>query len=120
MFVNCSNFKCFRWSEEQREAAKEYGELKEIPFPVVKATTTEEEIIALADKTVGKIMELKPDVVLCQGEFTLSFAIVERLKKAGVTVVTPCSERVVSERKNEDGNVEKTVHFEFVGFRKYV
>ena len=56
---------------------------------------------------------------MCQGEFTLAFDIVKSLRKREIKVVASCSDRVVKEHLNEDGSVEKSVIYDFAGFREY-
>ncbi len=55
---------------------------------------------------------------MCQGEFCLSYHVIERLKKAGVRVVAACSERVVEEVYGKTGTEKKSV-FQFIQFREY-
>ena len=57
--------------------------------------------------------------VMVQGEFTLTFALIERLKEIHATVVAACSQRVVHEEQMAEGKSRKVVEFEFVRFRKY-
>lgn len=119
MFVNCSNHNSINWSDEQLEAAHEYGEILDYRFPSVPADASSEEIAKIAGKVAEEVIGLKPDCVMCQGEFTLTYNIVSRLKKAGIKVVAGCSERNVAEKKNEDGTTEKTAIYKFVQFREY-
>ena len=108
------------WSEKQLAAAREaYGEITDFPFPPVAASAPAEQIHSLADEIVGKVITLQPTAVLCQGEFTLTYAIVSCLKERGITVVAACSERNVRENILSDGRTEKTVSFDFVQFREY-
>ena len=119
VFLNFSNHPSTGWSVEQREAAEKYGRIQDLPFPVVSADASEEDIQELADVYLKKIREYSPSAVMCQGEFTLSFAIVKELLKAGIMCVSACSERVVQERIAADGRAVKKSVFRFVKFREY-
>lgn len=56
---------------------------------------------------------------MCQGEFTLTYAIVTRLKKNGITVFAACSRRGTEEIRNADGSTQKKVLFSFERFREF-
>jgi hypothetical protein len=107
------------WSEKQKNAAMQYGEIRDVPFPNVSPQADEEEVTEIAEKLVENILVLKPDCVMCQGEFTLTVKTVELLKKQGIKAVASCSERAVVETILEDGATEKKSVFEFVKFRQY-
>lgn len=119
MFINCSNHKSKFWDDDQIKAAEKWGEIKDYLFPIVPPKATEEEVDALANKVVEELMSMKPDAVMCQGEFTLTFAVATKLKENGIEVVSACSERQTIERQLEDGSTEKRAKFHFVKFRKY-
>ena len=74
----------------------------------------EDDIRRLCDATVKKVMGYSPEAVLCQGEFTLAFQIINTLLEQDVTVVAACSERVVKENGNR-----KESYFYFKKFRKF-
>ena len=120
MFINCSNHKKEFWSNAQLSAAAQWGPIVDFPFPYVKANLTENEIQLLADETVKTLLAMNPDAVMCQGEFTLTYAIVNRLLKQHITVVSACSERHTSEEFTNDGKSIKHAEYEFVRFRKYI
>ena len=88
-------------------------------FPYVKADADEKMISEMAQQVVREIMQLHPGVVMCQGEFTLTYEIVKRLKEQGVPVVSACSEWCVEEKLLPDGSTQKVSKFRFVRFRKY-
>lgn len=113
-FVNFTNHPHDRWDEKQLKAAQKYGEVVDVPFPNVDPSATREEILSLSDIYVKKIEELEPNAVLCQGEFTLCYNVVKKLKKKGYLVFSSTSNRVVVEK----GNVKESI-FEFVQFREY-
>lgn len=120
MLINLSNHPSQSWSEKQLTAAREqYGELTDIPFPPVSADSSRDKIQSIADELVEKIMTMKPDAVMCQGEFTLTYAVVSRLKQRGITIISACSERVAEEKLLPDGRSEKVMIFDFVQFREY-
>lgn len=119
MFVNCSNHPSNIWSKSQMEESRKWGEIKDYSFPYVAANTDEKEIERLAQQTIDKILEFHPDAVMCQGEFTLTYAIVKGLKTLGIEVVSACSEREVTEKRTSDGGTEKISYFRFLKYRKY-
>lgn len=119
MFINLSNHPQKKWSEKQKKAALSYGEIVDYPFPVVDPTASVETVEALADKIAEEIISKKPDAVMCQGEFTLTFAIVCRLQAADVLTLCACSKRQTKEKTDEAGRTMKDTVFEFVQFRPY-
>ena len=119
MFLNCSNHRIEDWSIYQIKEAEEYGEIVEYPFPYVTPQLDEVVINELASKTAEDISKMKPDIVMCQGEFTLTYKIVEKLKELNIKVVAACSDRVTTEVKQADGSIKKIVEFKFIRFREY-
>lgn len=115
-FINFTNHPVETWKIQQIQAAENYGSIMELPFPAVESTANEAEIAKLADDAVEKILSMNPAAVLCQGEFTLAYAVINRLKNHGVKVVAACSTRIVD--VTEDG--KKVVTFCFERFREYV
>lgn len=120
VFINFSNHPSSKWSKEQIDAALKYGALVDVEFPKVNPAATEEDIKVLGDECVKKILSLSPNIVMCQGEFTLTYYVVDRLKENGVQCVSACSERVAEEHKAEDGTLIKSSIFKFVSFRSYI
>jgi len=119
MFLNISNHSSCNWSKEQLQEANTFGEIVDYPFPAVNATATESEIDELSDKIIDDVRIMKPDVVMCQGEFTLTYSLVKKLKDSGIKVVAACSERLAEEQFMSDGTVKKLSNFKFVQFREY-
>lgn len=122
MLINYTNHPSELWSENQKRVAIEkYEEIVDIPFCSVNPNWTEEEVYEMAckeyEKILGKIGN-KKCVVLCQGEFSLSFLLIKFLMWKGIEVVSAVSNRVVEE-KIEDGVYKKMAVFEFQGFRPY-
>ena len=121
MFINYSNHPSIKWQREQALAAEEMGgEILDVPFPNVPVTYSDKDILALAYEEADKITSLCPKnaVVMCQGEFTLCYAVVSILQNRDIQVVSATTERKTVERI-EDGTVIKTAEFHFAGFREY-
>lgn len=119
VFINCSNHPSERWGERQREEAEKYGEIVDVPFPEVDPAWPEERIGEEAENICRKICQYNVAAVMCQGEFTLSYAIVSRLKERGIPVFAACSSRKAVETVNPDGSTRKEVLFCFERFRRY-
>ena len=123
MLVNFSNHPSKHWSQEQLDAAHEYGEVIDEPFPSVPPDADEEEINMMANACVLKLVGMmshtphteKPSAVHIMGEMTLTFATVKRLAKHGINCLASTTRREVTFDK--DGN--KVATFQFVKFRKY-
>ena len=118
MFINHTNHSSQYWSDEQLVAARQYGDIIDMPFPRIDPLASTKDIAQLAQDYAGRIIALHPTAVLCQGEFIYCHALVERLLAVGITVLAATSERVVEESYH-DGVNEKTVNFRFVRFREY-
>ena len=83
MFINFSNHPSARWSAEQTAAAIEFGDIVDLPFPDVPAGADTAAVSGLADEYCARILSLGADVVLVQGEMSLSFAVAGRLQRNG-------------------------------------
>ena len=119
MSVNLSNHPSLNWSEKQLQEAKTFGEIMDIPFPKIPAMATTAEVVRMAEYWADKIQRIRPECIMCQGEFTFTMAVIRRLQKAGIRCVTACTERIAVEEPIRDGIVEKTSVFEFRQFREY-
>ena len=120
MFFNITNHPSERWGAEQLQAAQQLGgDIVDIPFPAVAPEATREEIGEMSEKLVSSLSLNEGDVALVQGEFTLVFSLVTRLKSRGVKAVAATSSRLVTEVPAEDGTSKKEVTFKFVQFREY-
>jgi hypothetical protein len=118
MFFNISNHPTTKWSAEQANAAMALGgELRDIQFPNVPTLATTAAVSALADMLAAQVGD--NDVAMVQGEFTLVYATLARLRARGIRVVAACTERKVQEVAKSDGTVEKTAIFAFATFRDY-
>lgn len=117
IFINLSNHPSSGWSGEQLSAARAYGEIVDIPFPMVSPEATLEQVKDLAEQCVNDIMGLNAQkcVVHVMGEMTLTYRIVSLLKRRGIPCVASTTERQV--HTDENGN--KVSAFRFVQFRKY-
>jgi hypothetical protein len=118
LFINFSNHPSCYWGDAQRAAAEKYGEICDLPFPVVDEQSSEEEVSQLADRYVATIMSMgEPDeiTVHIMGEMTFTFMVVTRLKEMGIRCVASTTERKTSYR--DDGT--KLSEFSFVRFREY-
>ena len=125
MFINYSNHPSAGWMDDQKNAASiEYGSIVDVPFPAVPVGYTSDDIRQLAEAEVKGILDVLQEstdsrnAVMCQGEFTLSYAVISRLQAAGIRVVSAVSERKTVE-KIENGTSVKTSVFRFAGFREY-
>ncbi len=118
MFINFTNHSSDSWSADQKQSANIYGKIVDVTFPDVDAEYDEEDIRNLADKYIEHIIKLKPDCVLCQGEFTLSYAVIKALLSCGIRVVAACSKRNSKEIIN-NGVTKKISEFRFYKFREY-
>lgn len=117
MFINFSNHPSANWSREQLEAARRYGEVADLSFPVIESSFTKEDILCYVEKYVEIIQRMKDDntVVHVMGEMTFTYNIVNALKKLGLTCLASTTERIATE--NDDGT--KLSEFSFTKFREY-
>lgn len=118
MLINLSNHPSKNWSIEQLNAAEQFGEIVDIPFPAVSPFAPLADVKNIALEYFQLIIskgEKSELVVNLSGEFTLVFSLVELLKREGIQVVCATSERNVL--VNDDGT--KTIKFDFVAFRNY-
>ena len=117
-FINLTNHPSEKWEKRQSEAAREYGEVVDMPFPKVSPESSYEEVSALAEEYVNLIREKCKDAdvtVHVMGEMTFVYALVSRLKDIGIRCVASTTERKAV--VNDDGT--KTSEFSFVQFREY-
>lgn len=119
MLINCTNHPYEIWNTAQREAAKKYGKVTDLPFPSVDPYADTEVLRKTAAEYVEKIEKMQPEAVLVAGEFTFTFMLVDKLLKDGITVLSTCSKRITKEEKKSDGTNEKMTVFVFECFRPY-
>lgn len=117
MFINLSNHPSSSWSENQLEAAEQFGEVVDIPFPDISPEAGEKEMNSIVEDYVEKILSYRNDkeiTVHVMGEMTFTYALVMRLKALGIHCVASTTNRIV---KEEEG--KKISEFKFVQFREY-
>lgn len=117
MIINLSNHPSSLWKDEQIDAASQYGEIVDIPFPQVPPEWDDEQVKELAVKYFHTCMERindKPSVVHLAGESVFCFFLLQYLLREGIECLTSTTERIVN---NKDG-VKESV-FKFKRFRNY-
>ena len=118
MLINFSNHPSLYWDENQREASRCYGEIIDLPFPAVTPNCNYDQLQALVQEWVQKIVALgsaHDTTVHIMGEMTFTFMVVTRLKELGIRCVASTTERKVT--YTADG--VKQTEFQFVKFREY-
>lgn len=120
IFINHTNHPSARWSAAQRAAAEGYGEIVDLPFPDIAPDWDEAAVARLADRQAAAILGQAPAAVLCQGEFTYSYALIRRLAAAGIPVLAACSRREAQESIDASGHTLRTSVFAFLRFRRYL
>ena len=126
MLINFTNHPSDKWTDDQKNSAIAlYGTVKDLPFPVVPTDAESSEIISMADSLIERIIAMRAEIqeeeafaVMAQGEFTLTYAVVSRLRNLGITVLSAVTERISTEEV-VDGEVRKIAIFRFAGFREY-
>lgn len=119
MLINLTNHPSSRWSDKQKAAAEVYGEIVDMPFPVIDEAGDEKYIATLADEYWNKIVNLSDTqsvVVHLMGEQTFSYALIKRLRERGITCVASTTKRIV---KEEVPGKKSEVIFQFERFRAY-
>ena len=119
IFINLTNHPSAGWSEEQLSAARQYGEVEDLLFPVVDEHASEDDILLLADRYLAMIMErgeAQHLTVHIMGEQTFCYALISKLQAAGIRCVASCTER--DTYIDEAGKKVSTFHF--TRFRDYV
>lgn len=119
LFVNLSNHPSAKWTDEQLQSARIYGDVVDLPFPQVSPDATPLAVKDIAVETIGKVEKLTSgntdSVIHVMGEMSLTFSLVNGLQRLGYRCVCSTTERMVAE--NPDGS--KTVLFHFNQFRDY-
>jgi CRISPR-associated Csx2 family protein len=116
--INFSNHPSEYWGQKQLEAAKGYGKIKDIPFPMVDPEASYDDIRELAEQYVEKILAFAENnkiTVHVMGEMTFCYLVVTKLKEKGVDCIASTTERISEEIT--DGR--KIIDFHFVKFRSY-
>ena len=118
MLINFSNHPSRYWDDSQRDTSRCYGNVVDLPFPVIAPSANSQELQALAQSCVQKILsmgEAENVTVHVMGEMTFTFMIVKKLKELGIRCIASTTERKTS--YNSDGT--KLSEFSFVKFREY-
>lgn len=119
MLINLTNHPSTLWSDKQRDAALVYGDIMDMPFPVIDETADDAYISTLADDYLQKILDFTKEncvTVHLMGELTFTFALLKRLQEHGITCVASTSKRIVKEEK---AGRKGEVIFQFERFRQY-
>jgi hypothetical protein len=58
MLINLTNHPSARWSEKQKAAADEFGEIVDVPFPQVEASADEQIVNSLGKEYLEKIKKI--------------------------------------------------------------
>lgn len=117
MFINLTNHPSDKWSEEQLEAARRYGEIVDLSFPIIEPTYSKDDIMLLVRECTETIMGIKEGVTVVHvmGEMTFTYNLINALKDAGITCLASTTER--NTIMTPDG--KKISEFKFVQFREY-
>lgn len=117
MFINLTNHPSEKWSEEQIKAARSYGEVINMAFPVIEPILTKEDILRFVKVYIEMIMDIRDGdtVVHVMGEMTFTHNLVNALKEMGIICLASTTER--NTIMTPDG--KKMSEFKFVQFREY-
>lgn len=117
MFINLTNHPFDKWSKEQLEAARNYGEVVDMQFPVIEPTFSKEDILNLVKECTETIIRMRDvnTVVHVMGEMTFTYNIVNSLKEVGIICLASTTKR--NTIMMPDG--KKMSEFKFVQFREY-
>ena len=117
MFINLTNHPSDKWSKEQMKAARNYGEVVDVQFPVIEPTFSKEDILNLVKECAEAIMGIKKGdtFVHRMGEMTFTYNLVNALKDVCITCLASTTER--NTIITSDG--KKISEFKFVQFREY-
>ncbi|QZE15496.1 CRISPR-associated protein [Halosquirtibacter laminarini] len=118
MFINLSNHPSVNWQKGQLDAAREYGEVKDLAFPAMDPSWGHQRVGALVEDYLQRVLllleEAEEKVVHIMGEMTFTYNMVKMLKSHGVKCLASTTQRVATEE-----NGVKTTVFTFVIFREY-
>lgn len=119
IFINHTNHPSVYWDKNELQEANAYGKVIDISFPTISPVAETSDIWEMARDNAKRIAELSPVAVLCQGEFTYTYALVTELIKRNICVLAACSERIVEDYLAEDGSIKHISQFRFRRFRHY-
>lgn len=117
MFINLTNHPSERWSEEQLNAARHYGEIVDLSFPIIEPNFTKDDVMFLVKECVETVLGLMEGgtVVHVMGEMTFTHNLVNALKEKGIVCLASTTER--NTIMTPDG--KRISEFKFVQFREY-
>lgn len=118
MLLNLSNHPLSEWSPRQLEAARGFGECRDMKFPAVPPTADEAFVAQLAQATAEAIRPLALTHTLTvhvMGEMGFTFSLVKILQRWGIRCIYSTSQRIAETLP--DGSKRSTFHFE--RFREY-
>ena len=124
LFINLSNHPSSKWSAKQIDAAlklSDNGPIIDMPFPNIDPEMSSDEINALSDEYVAKIINLAKEyetdyaIIHVMGEMTFTYSLVHNLNNNGYYCYASTTKRNVIEKENGT----KISTFEFVQFRRY-
>ncbi len=117
MFINLTNHPSANWSEEQLQAARQYGEVIDLHFPVIGPECTKADVLRCVKVYAEIIQGMKEGetVVHVMGEMTFTYNMVSTLSQMGITCLASTTER--NTMMTADG--KKVSEFKFVQFREY-
>ena len=142
LFFNFSNHPQAGWGEDQKHAAKQYGDNRlsdniiiDVPFPNVPPNATREEVEAMAHEALGDLCERIANfermggfvdtkkggaAVMLAGELSFRLAFADLVRKAKsnrgftlMTIIVACTERI----SKDLGEGKKEQQFIFRQFR---
>jgi hypothetical protein len=119
MLINLSNHPSTSWQPLQLEAAAAYGEIVDLPFPVISPDWDTAKVETVAREYSDKYKQLlydksKQSAVHLAGEPVFCFLLAQLLLKENVICLTSTTERIVVEE-----NSTKISEFRFGRFREY-
>lgn len=120
LLINLSNHPSDKWSEAQRNAADQYGEIVDLTFPQIGESADEESVAQEVNNYFKKIVDYTRDhdvTVHLMGEMTFTFALINRLQAMGITCIASATQRIVEEIPGENKKITK---FAFARFREYI
>lgn len=118
MLINLSNHPSAKWSAKQLQAAHQFGDIVDLPFPDVNPEADEQSVIALANSYASKVETLASEdevTVHVMGEMNFIYSFVKRMRERGIACVASTTKRIVKELPNG----QKESVFQFVKFRRY-
>ena len=118
VLLNISNHPSSTWNEEQMVAAASFGEIVDVPFPVIDETAESADVQAIADEYLVKVRALADGcqaTIHIMGEQTFLYSMLYRLQHDGYRCIASTTKRIVDVMP--DGS--RKVTFCFSRFREY-